>query len=130
MHQSERMPLMQVALYAVRAAETPVLDHMAEAEEVDHFVAMLARMFMDAAHAVDSVAASWHLTLAVLMPLSQLAGPLVQHLSADDAAQPSAQASPLPLHQLVSPHIVRQVHDPFACSAPAATCAVCLSTSL
>ena len=70
-------------MHAVRAAETPILAHMEGDDGLEGFVASLAQLFIDAGRSIGSNASSLHLCLAVLMPISQLASPLLDHLSAD-----------------------------------------------
>ena len=74
----------QISFHAVRAAEAPMLDFMSEAEEPGAVAAQLAQLFMEGQHAGCADAAGWQLPLAILLSISQLAAPLLQHLCADE----------------------------------------------
>ncbi|KAK9798581.1 hypothetical protein WJX73_002959 [Symbiochloris irregularis] len=84
--------VLRVALFAVNAAEAPLLDFMARSEELsDGFIVRLAVLFVRAKHAVSSITASRDLCLAVLMPLPAFAVPFMRGLCSEEDTTGLAQ---------------------------------------
>lgn len=83
----------QVVLYAIRAAETPMLDYISEAEEVEGVVHAVSGIMCEAVRAAGSPPQVLQLAEAVLALVAQFAAPLLQHLGADEETQPHAQVN-------------------------------------
>lgn len=83
----------QVALFVLHAAEAPVLDCMACAEDLSELALIvgLAQVFVQAKAAVEGIAASSDLCLAVLLPLPQYAVPFMRGLRSGEGTAGLAQ---------------------------------------
>ena len=91
------MHMVQVALFAVRAAEDSLSDQMEQSEEHSNsFSVQLAQLFLHARHAVSRHTLPNQLRLLVMMSLPQLAAPIMRGLSCSEETAGLAQASPSP----------------------------------